>query len=104
MAAAPARSAARKKQLRLLIEMEKITKQTTLGELIQSYPAAVPVLLKWGLHCLGCPVSAMETIEQGALGHGLKEEEIEKLIEELNQAIKKETKKEPEEKEKAEKA
>ncbi len=69
--------------------MDKVTKETQMGELIREYPQAIPVLLKFGLHCIGCPMSSMETIEQGALAHGLSEEDINKLVEEINQAIEK---------------
>ena len=69
--------------------MHKATKETQMGELIREYPQAIPVLLKFGLHCIGCPMSALETIEQGALAHGLSEQDINKLVEEINQVIEK---------------
>ena len=62
----------------------KITKNTTIGELIQKKPKAVELLLKRGLHCVGCHVAFYETIEQGALAHGLTKKEIDKLIEDVN--------------------
>ena len=44
-------------------------------------------MLKHGLHCIGCGVSAWETIEQGALSHGMSKKEIDKMIDGINEAI-----------------
>ena len=68
--------------------MAEITKQTPIGELVKDHPETVEVFLKFGLHCIGCPVSMMETIEQGAAGHGMSDEEIDNLVKELNEKIK----------------
>ena len=69
--------------------MEKVTKQTVMGDLIKEHPETIPILLKFGLHCIGCPIASMETIEQGALGHGLSGKQLEELLKEVNEAIKK---------------
>ena len=66
---------------------EKITKQMTLGDLVMKYPKAAKKLAKYGLHCVGCHVASFETIDQGAKAHGMKDAEIEKMIEDLNQTI-----------------
>lgn len=49
----------------------KITKDMTLGEVVQSFPQTVEVMMKYGLHCIGCHVAAWETLEQGATAHGI---------------------------------
>lgn len=63
----------------------KITKDMTFAEVIKKYPETIDVFLKHGLHCIGCPIGAMETIEQGAKAHRI---DVEKLLEELNEVIK----------------
>lgn len=63
----------------------KITKDMTLGEIAGYYPEAVDVLLKYGLHCVGCHVAAWETLEQGANAHGLYGKIFDELLTELNQ-------------------
>ena len=68
--------------------MAEVTRETPIGEVVRDHPETVEVFLKYGLHCIGCPASMMETVEQGAAGHGMDEEEITKLVEELNQKIK----------------
>jgi len=54
---------------------------------IDKYPRSADVMLKHGLHCIGCGVSAWETIEQGALSHGMSKKEIDKMIDGINEAI-----------------
>ena len=64
----------------------KITKDMRFAEVIEKHPETIDVFLKYGLHCIGCPVGAMETIEQGAKAHGIN---VEKLLKDLNDVIKK---------------
>ena len=61
--------------------MKKITKKMTFGELVEKYPKAAKKLAEKGMMCCGCPMAMMETIEQGALGHGV---DADKLVKELN--------------------
>ena len=64
--------------------MAVITKDTMIGELLQISTDVAPVLLGIGMHCLGCPSSQMETIEQAAAVHGINAED---LVAELNKVI-----------------
>ena len=72
------------------IPERKITKDMTIGEVVQKYPAVTEVLMDEGVHCVGCGASYYETIAEGLAGHGRTEEEIAKIIEKLNVAIPKE--------------
>ena len=60
---------------------EMITKDISLGELLQRKPAAVEVLFKAGMHCFGCSMARFETLEQGCMAHGL---DVEKILNEIN--------------------
>ena len=51
--------------------MAKVTKDTMIGELLQINADVAPLLLNIGMHCLGCPLSQMETIEDAAMVHGI---------------------------------
>lgn len=51
--------------------MIEITKEMTIGELLQKAPQAAPVLMEIGMHCLGCPSAQGESIEEAAMVHGL---------------------------------
>lgn len=70
--------------------MKKITKKMTFAELIELDPELVEPLLERGMHCIGCPMSQMETIEQGAISHGINPD---KLVDELNKKLEKKKKK-----------
>ena len=61
--------------------MAKVTKDTMIGELLQIDEGVAPILLNIGRHCLGCPSSQMETIEQAAMVHGI---DSEMLVDEIN--------------------
>ncbi|MEJ2267727.1 MAG: DUF1858 domain-containing protein [Nanoarchaeota archaeon] len=62
----------------------KITPKTKMSELLEKNPKAVEILFDSGMHCVGCPMAMQETLEQGCLGHGMSEKEIDKLVERLN--------------------
>lgn len=61
--------------------MAQVTKDTMIGELLQIDENVAPILLNIGMHCLGCPSSQMETIEQAAMVHGI---DPTALVEEIN--------------------
>lgn len=63
---------------------EAITKNTLIDELIRTYPASIPVLLNAGMHCLGCPASRMESLEEACMVHGLDPDDVSKQV---NEAI-----------------
>lgn len=61
--------------------MAQITKETMIGELLNiNIEAAAPVLMGIGMHCLGCPASQMETIEEAAAVHGIDPDELVKML------------------------
>lgn len=71
---------------------QKITKNILILEIAERYPKLVDVLVeKYGLHCLGCSMSAVETLEEGAMGHGMTKKEVEKMVDELNKLANKAT-------------
>lgn len=66
----------------------KITRDMTLGDIISRYPETAEVMMKKGLHCVGCHVAAFETLEQGAKAHGMSDKDIESMLKEMNNLIK----------------
>jgi hybrid cluster-associated redox disulfide protein len=60
-----------------------ITKNMSFGEVLQRFPQTMPVFGKYGMHCIGCAMSAFETIEQGALAHRI---DVKKFVDDLNTA------------------
>jgi len=63
--------------------MAEITKEMTIGEMLRLKPAVAPVLMEAGMHCLGCPASQAETLEEAAMVHGI---EIDELMDKENKA------------------
>jgi hybrid cluster-associated redox disulfide protein len=61
--------------------MSGITKEMTIGEILASNPKVVPVLLDAGMHCLGCPASQAESLEEAATVHGIDIDALMKAIE-----------------------
>ena len=64
--------------------MARVTKDTMIGDLLQIDQNVAPLLLIIGMHCLGCPSSQMETIEEAAMVHGLDPDD---LVVEINTFI-----------------
>lgn len=68
---------------------EPITKDMTIGEVIDAYPITAEILLDKGVHCIGCGARFLETISQGLKSHGLSEKKVDAIVSELNVAAKK---------------
>lgn len=69
------------------MKTKKITKKSNLAEVVYKFPQAQEVLLDYGLHCVGCIASTFDTIEEGAKIHGLKDKEINEMIERINEVV-----------------
>ena len=54
----------------------KITKDTMIGDLLVIAPQSAPILMGMGMHCLGCPSSRNETVEQACFVHGVSVDEM----------------------------
>ena len=47
--------------------MAQVTKQTTIGELLAMNPNSAAILMRAGMHCIGCPSSQGESLEEAAM-------------------------------------
>ena len=54
---------------------------TGIGEILWKAPVRAEILLEIGRHCLGCPASQMETLEEACEVHGI---DVEEVIKRLN--------------------
>lgn len=59
----------------------EINKDTTIGEILEKAPDKAELLLEVGMHCLGCPASQMETLEEACAVHGI---DVNEVVEKLN--------------------
>jgi hybrid cluster-associated redox disulfide protein len=66
-----------------------ITKKMIIGEILQKYPDAIPVLMGAGIGCVGCPRAQQETIEDGLKSHGLSDQQIDDIVSAMNSAVEK---------------
>ena len=57
-----------------------ITKDTIIGDILRIAPQAAPVLMGIGMHCLGCPSSQGETVEQACM-------DVNELLSQINKLI-----------------
>ena len=62
-----------------------ITKETKIGDILDSCVDVAPFFLNMGMHCLGCPASRGETIEEACYVHGA---DADQLVASLNAALK----------------
>lgn len=69
-------------------ETSEIKKNIPINDLINNHPDVIPVLMGYGLHCVGCSFASHDTLETGAKMHGMNEEEVEMMIKDVNVTIK----------------
>lgn len=60
---------------------QKVTKDMVIGQILQINEGVIPILMQSGMHCLGCPSSQMESLEDACLVHGMNPDE---LVDKLN--------------------
>jgi hydroxylamine reductase len=58
-----------------------IERTTKIGELLEIAPEKAEILLQAGMHCLGCPASQAETLEEACEVHGI---DVDDLLEKIN--------------------
>ena len=51
--------------------MQKISKDMIISDLVQIDQNIIPILMREGMHCIGCPSAQAETLEEAALVHGI---------------------------------
>lgn len=61
--------------------MAQITKDTIIGDILDIAPETAPIFLSIGMHCLGCPSSRGETVEEACMVHGV---DVNELLAKLN--------------------
>lgn len=61
--------------------MAQVTKDMTMGEILTLSPNMANILVESGMHCVGCPSHAFESLGDAAMVHGI---EVDPLLEKLN--------------------
>ena len=61
-----------------------ITKDMLMSDVIEKHPEVAPILMGYGLHCVGCHFSSFDTVEAGAKVHGFSDEDLELMLKDIN--------------------
>ena len=61
--------------------MATITRDMSIGQVLEINRETAPIMMEYGMHCMGCPFSMMESLEQGCAAHGT---DVEELVNRLN--------------------
>ncbi|MDP3992017.1 MAG: DUF1858 domain-containing protein [Nanoarchaeota archaeon] len=72
---------------------EQITKDTLINEMLEKHPEIAEILMAYGLHCVNCHFSEFDTLEDGAMVHGMSDEDVELMIRDANKIMKEKIKK-----------
>lgn len=62
-----------------------VTKEMTIGEVLNINMDIAPILMEIGMNCLGCPASQRESLEEAAMVHGI---DADLLVEKINAFLK----------------
>lgn len=61
-----------------------ITKDMTIGNLLRENGLIAPILMRAGMHCLGCPASQAESLEEACMVHGI---DCDVLVSQINEIL-----------------
>ena len=62
----------------------QVTRQTVIGDILDMDSTTAPYFMEIGMHCLGCPSSRGETVEQACMVHGV---QVDELLERINASM-----------------
>ncbi|HIU57164.1 MAG TPA: DUF1858 domain-containing protein [Candidatus Ornithomonoglobus merdipullorum] len=66
--------------------MAKVTKETLIGEALAMNMGIAEILMDAGMHCVGCPASQGESIEEACMVHGM---DADALLKDINDFLEK---------------
>ena len=61
--------------------MTTIDKTMSIGQVLEIDRSTAPLMMEYGMHCMGCPFSQMESLEMGCAAHGT---DVDELVDKLN--------------------
>lgn len=65
--------------------LKEVTKDMTIGDVLDADRETVPFFLEMGMHCLGCPASRGESIAEACAVHGI---DADDLVDKINEFLK----------------
>ena len=64
--------------------INEVTKEMTIGDVLNINRGTARILMEFGMHCLGCPHSIGESLEDACAAHGTNADE---LVRQLNEFL-----------------
>lgn len=61
--------------------MAQVTKDMIIGDIVNMDKGVIPILMKAGMHCVGCPSAQGETLAEAGFVHGM---QVDDLVNEIN--------------------
>ena len=65
----------------------RFKKGMLIQDIIEANPDSIEIMMRHGLHCIGCQVSTFESLEDGCRAHGMGDKEIDEIVNEINDAV-----------------
>ncbi|MBQ7706228.1 MAG: DUF1858 domain-containing protein [Lachnospiraceae bacterium] len=65
---------------------KQVTKDMLIYEILEIDPGNAAILMASGMHCVGCPSSAMESLEDACMVHGM---EVDDVLYSINEYLRK---------------
>lgn len=67
-----------------MTEITEITKDMLIGDILDFDRTTAPYFMEMGMHCLGCPASRGESLEQACMVHGV---DVNDMVKKLNEHL-----------------
>ena len=64
--------------------LKEVTKDMLIGEILQADATVAPILMASGMHCIGCPASQGESLEEACMVHGI---DCDDLVSKMNEIL-----------------
>ncbi len=64
--------------------VDMLDKKMAISDIVDNYPETFEVFISHGMHCIGCMAADFESVEEGALVHGI---DVDELMRDLNEVI-----------------
>lgn len=64
--------------------LKEVTKDMLIGEILQADATIAPIMMASGMHCIGCPASQGESLEEAAMVHGM---DCDELLAKINEYL-----------------
>ncbi len=61
-----------------------IDKTMSISSVLKVDPETAPILMSFGMHCLGCPHATAESLENACFAHGVS---VDELVDQLNEFL-----------------